>query len=112
MEPSWSVLGPEPARFGPAPGRHCKALLHTNVCKRFFVLPRRSLRNLEAFLSSTAKNVRPYLFLLWGVLELPEAHTTKRAGWVASTDADVAIGIRIADGQSHWAGPSRRSGII
>jgi hypothetical protein len=21
MEPSWRVLGPEPARFGPAPGR-------------------------------------------------------------------------------------------
>jgi hypothetical protein len=28
MEPSWSVLGPEPARFGPAPGRHCKALAY------------------------------------------------------------------------------------
>jgi hypothetical protein len=26
MELSWHVLGPEPARFGPAPGRHRKAL--------------------------------------------------------------------------------------
>jgi hypothetical protein len=26
MEPSWHVLGPEPARFGPAPGQYRKTL--------------------------------------------------------------------------------------
>jgi hypothetical protein len=29
MEPSWSVLGPEPARFSPAPGQAFKALAYS-----------------------------------------------------------------------------------
>jgi hypothetical protein len=31
MEPSWRVLGPEPARFGPAPGWHRKALVYERM---------------------------------------------------------------------------------
>jgi hypothetical protein len=31
MEPSWRVLGPEPARFGPAPGRNRKALAYERM---------------------------------------------------------------------------------
>jgi hypothetical protein len=27
MEPSWHVLGPEPARFGPAPGQYRNRLI-------------------------------------------------------------------------------------
>lgn len=35
MEPSWHVLGPEPARVGPAPGQYRRAL-HTNVCSALY----------------------------------------------------------------------------
>ena len=31
MEPSWRVLGPEPARFGPAPGWHRKAFAYERM---------------------------------------------------------------------------------
>jgi hypothetical protein len=31
MEPSWHVLGPEPARFGPAPGQDRKSLAYERM---------------------------------------------------------------------------------
>ena len=42
MEPSWHVLGPEPARVGPAPGQYRKTLAYERMQRSLCPLPLKS----------------------------------------------------------------------